>query len=66
VRTGWSQGAVKDIAQGDTVLVEGTKSGSTTTAALVAERPKGAAQRPKGAPPAPPQSPGSSSSPAGA
>jgi hypothetical protein len=60
VRTGWSRGAVKDIAQGDTVLVEGTKSGSTTTAALVAERPKGApsGQSPKGTPSAPGTSPG--------
>jgi hypothetical protein len=42
VRTGWSQGAVKDIAKGDAVLVQGTKTGGTTTAQLVAERPKGA------------------------
>src|SRR3954465_2103872 len=48
VRTGWSQGAVKDIAQGDTVLVEGAKSGGTTTAELVAERPKSAPTAPKG------------------
>jgi hypothetical protein len=43
VRTGWSRGAVKDIADGDTVLVQGTKTGDTATAQLVAERPKGAA-----------------------
>jgi hypothetical protein len=47
VRTRWSQGAVKDIAQGDTVQVEGTKSGSTTTAELVAERPKGTPTTPR-------------------
>jgi hypothetical protein len=41
VRTRWSQGAVKDIAQGDTVMVQGERSGTTTTAALVAERPAG-------------------------
>jgi len=52
VRTAWSQGAVKDIAQGDTVVLRGTKSGGTVTAQLVTERPKGAATapRPKGAP----------------
>jgi hypothetical protein len=55
VRTGWSQGAVKDIAQGDTVRVQGTRSSSTTTADLVAERPKA------GANPTPPAS-GSSGS----
>ncbi|HVN13839.1 MAG TPA: hypothetical protein VMT69_17240 [Kineosporiaceae bacterium] len=44
VRTGWSQGSVKDIATGDTVMVEGTRSGTTTTARFVAERPKNAAQ----------------------
>jgi hypothetical protein len=66
VRTGWSQGAVKDIATGDTVLVRGTKTGGTTTARLVAERPKGAwtAPRPKGAPSAP--SGGGTASPSGA
>jgi hypothetical protein len=47
VRTGWSQGAVKDIAQGDTVRVQGTKSGNTTTAELVAERPKDAPTTPR-------------------
>jgi hypothetical protein len=46
VRTGWSQGAVKDIAQGDTVMVQGERSGRTTTAALVAERPAGNAGKP--------------------
>src|SRR6185437_12946129 len=44
VRTGWAQGAVKDIAVGDTVRVEGTRSGSGTTARFVAERPKNAPQ----------------------
>jgi hypothetical protein len=44
VRTGWANGTVKDIAQGDTVRVEGTRSGSTTTARFVGERPKGTAQ----------------------
>jgi hypothetical protein len=62
VRTGWSQGAVKDIAQGDTVLVQGTRSGGTTTAALVAERPKGAPGAPKGSAPGPSTNSGSSSS----
>jgi hypothetical protein len=47
VRTGWSQGAVKDIADGDTVRIRGTKSGDTATARLVAERPKGAAPAPR-------------------
>ena len=44
VRTGWAQGAVKDIAVGDQVRVEGTRSGPTTTARFVAERPKNAPQ----------------------
>jgi hypothetical protein len=48
VRTGWAQGAVKDIAAGDTVMVEGTRAGSTTTARLVAERPKNAPQGGRG------------------
>jgi hypothetical protein len=47
VRTGWSQGAVKDIAVGDTVLVQGTKSTGATTAQLVAVRPKGAPKAPE-------------------
>lgn len=45
VRTGWAQGAVKDITVGDTVQVEGTRSGSVTTARFVAERPKNAPQQ---------------------
>jgi hypothetical protein len=48
VRTGWAQGAVKDIAVGDTVRVEGTRAGSTTTARFVGERPEGAPQGGKG------------------
>jgi hypothetical protein len=48
VRTGWSQGAVKDIAKGDTVVVRGTKSGGTMIAQLVAERPKGGPVAPNG------------------
>ncbi|MGZ4649410.1 MAG: hypothetical protein ACXV3A_02570 [Kineosporiaceae bacterium] len=44
VRTGWEQGAVKDIAVNDTVMVEGARSGTTTTAHFVAERPKNAPQ----------------------
>src|SRR4051794_29371483 len=45
VRTAWSQGAVKDIARGDTVTIQGTRSGDTTTAKLVAERPKAPPQQ---------------------
>jgi hypothetical protein len=44
VRTGWANGSVKDIAVGDTVRIEGTRSGSTTTARFVGERPKNAPQ----------------------
>jgi hypothetical protein len=44
IRTRWAQGTVKDIAVGDTVQVQGTRSGSTTTARFVGERPKGAGQ----------------------
>lgn len=62
VRTGWSQGAVKDIAAGDTVLVEGTKSGGTVTAQLVAERPKGAPQG-RGSGPGAPGGPGGAGTP---
>jgi hypothetical protein len=42
VRTGWAQGSVKDIVKGDTVRAEGTRSGGSTVARLVAERPKNA------------------------
>jgi hypothetical protein len=64
VRTGWSQGAVKDIAKGDTVLVQGTKTGATRTPHLVAERPKGAATAPRRGGPAAPS--GGTASPSGA
>lgn len=41
VRTGWSTGAVKDLAVGDAVRAQGTKSGSGATARAVLERPSG-------------------------
>jgi hypothetical protein len=44
VRTRWVQGAVKDIAVGDLVRIKGTRSGSTTTARFVGDRPKNAPQ----------------------